>query len=268
MTGSLWRDMDAEIQRQLSLQVELSLDRHDAFLGEHGIDDCRSVVDIGTGSGQFLNEIAVRHPAVHFVGIDNKAHMLDAARKHPATTIDWVLADALDGTTARAVASADGILMRYCILHLHDTHSALKKLLHSARPGTRLWVIDLDIDNNICVPSDQAYSDFVDLVRCFCDENQVEIHTGARLPGLLEASGFHTDAVCTEPFNSKQIEPATLVSYLMREACLYHYHLKGTTGTAELAPLRDALESRARDPDGFVQYGMTMLSARRRPIGQ
>lgn len=266
MSGSVWLDMNTEIQRQLALQVSLSLDRHDTFLRKHGLETCGIVIDVGTGSGQFLKEVATRHPGIRFVGIDNKPHMLEVASNHTASNVDWVLADALDDATAQAVERADGILMRYFVLHLRDTRSSLKRLLVSARPGTRLWIMDLDLDNNICDPPSLAFADFVGLVQRFCDDSKVEIRTGSHLPAVLDACGFDVDEVAAEPFNSKEVERAVFIEYLMREASLYHYHLYGSPGEKELQPLREFLEGQVSDPDQFVQYGMVMISATRRPL--
>ena len=239
--------MNTEIQRQLALQVSLSLDRHDTFLHQHGLETCGIVIDVGTGSGQFLKEVATRYPGIRFVGIGNKSHMVEAASNHAVSNVDWVLADALDDATAQAVERADGILMRYFLLHLQDTCSSLKRLLDSARPGTRLWIMDLDLDNNIC------------------DDIKVDIRTGSHLPAFLDACGFDVDEVAPEPFNSKEVERVVFIEYVMREALLYHYHLYGSPGEKQLQPLREFLEGLVSDQDQFVQYGMVMISATRRP---
>lgn len=265
MSGSVWLDMNTKIQRQLALQVSLSLDRHDTFLDQHGLETCGIVIDVGTGSGQFLKEVATRYPGIRFVGIVNKPHMVEAASNHAVSNVDWVLADALDDATAQAVERADGILMRYFLLHLQDTCSSLKRLLDSARPGTRLWIMDLDLDNNICDPPSQVFADFVGLVQRFCDDIKVDIRTGSHLPAFLDACGFDVDEVAPEPFNSKEVERVVFIEYVMREALLYHYHLYGSPGEKQLQPLREFLEGLVSDQDQFVQYGMVMISATRRP---
>jgi SAM-dependent methyltransferase len=261
MIDSLWVDMDDEIQRQLALQVELSLDRHEAFLVGHGLRDCRRVADVGTGSGQFLRAVAVRHPEVNFTGIDNKEHMIEAARGDELPNLEWVLADALSDVTMEVIRQSDGILMRYFVLHLPETTDSLRRILNECAPGTRLWVLDLDIDNNLCEPKDEAFTNFVELVQQFCDTIGVEIRTGERLPGILASCGFDVTEVAVEPFNNKHIAPASFSDYLMREASLYHYHLYGSRGKEELSALRNFLARRAADPAYLIQYGMVMMAA-------
>lgn len=266
MNDSVWIDMDDEIQRQLALQVELSLDRHEAFLVAHGLGDCRRVADVGTGNGRFLREFAIRHPGVNFTGIDNKEHMIEAASGDELPNIKWVLTNALSDVTMEVVRQSDGILMRYFVLHLPETADSLRRILKDSAEGTRLWVLDLDIDNNRCTPKDEAFTDFVELVQQFCDTNGVEIRTGVRLPGILASCGFDVTDVVAEPFNNKHIAPACFTDYLMREASLYHYHLHGSPGKEELAALRNFLARRAADPAYLIQYGMVMMAAVKRSL--
>lgn len=260
----VWLDMDRVIQDQLALQVELSFRRHHNFMAAHGLDRCRDVVDVGTGNGQFLREVAALHPATRFHGIDNKSHMVDAAKSHARANIEWVMADAMDSETSRLLGKSDGAIMRYFVLHLPETRVSLQKMLSSLRDGTRLWVMDLDIDHCRCEPPNSAFSEFVNLVQAFCDREAVAIKTGTMLPPILEACGFEVDALMTEPFNNREIDPMHFADYLCREASLYHYSLYGTPGTEELRPLREFLVHQACLDSQFVQYGMVMLSAQKR----
>ena len=192
--------------------------------------------------------------------------MIDAAESHARGNIDWVLADALDSKTSRFLGEADGVIMRYFVLHLPDTRASLQKMLTNLRPGARLWVIDIDTDHCRCEPPNSAFNWFVELVQAFCDHNAVEIKTGTLLPPILEACGFDIDDVVAEPFNNREVDPMRFATYLCREASLYHYSLHGTPGTDEMRALRVFLEQHAPGDSQFVQYGMVMLSATKRPI--
>jgi SAM-dependent methyltransferase len=261
---SLWANLDDAIQKQLSLQVDLSLQRHHDFMVRHGLDLCRDVVDLGTGSGKFLGEIAKRHPATRFHGVDNKRYMVQDAEAIRLSNVEWVCADALDGQTAGLLSRTDGVLMRYFVLHLPDTASSLRKILSATRPATRLWVFDLDIAHCECVPAARAFSGFVGLVKRFCDRNGVEIRTGAFLPPILDACGFEVAEVAIEPFNNREVDSARFTEYILREAFLYHSLLQGTSDTKELAPLREFLNKKVKDASQFIQYGMVMVAAVKR----
>lgn len=266
MPDSVWMDMDEQIQKQLSLQVDLSLQRHHDFMVEHGLELCRDVVDVGTGSGRFLERIARQHPAIKFHGVDNKPHMVRAAETIELPNIEWVQADVLDNQTANLLRGADGILMRYFVLHLPDTAVSVQEMLVATKPGTRLWVLDLDIDHCCCVPEASAFNDFVDLIRKFCEQSGVKIRTGALLPPILDTCGFEVHKIQVEPFNNQEVDSTRFTEYLLREASLYHYSLYGTPGTSKLAPLREFLENSTGDASQFVQYGMVMLAAVKRPF--
>ena len=264
MAHSVWVGMDKEVQEQLSLQVDLSLQRHHDFMVEHGLGGCRDVVDIGTGSGQFLACVASRHPKITFHGFDDKPHMLQAAASFDLPNIEWSHADAFDSRAAHLLRAADGVLMRNVILHLSDTAKSLQQILGATKPGTRAWIFDVDLDHCICVPDSAAFHYFLDLVRKYSEKCGVETRTGALLPSILDANGFDVDGMVVEPFNNREIESACFSGYLLREASLYHYSLYGTPGTTELLPLRDLLVSADGDRSQFVQYGMVMVAAKKR----
>lgn len=264
MGESDWLDLDRAIQDQLALQVELSFDRHRSFMVGHGLGRCRDVVDLGTGSGGFLSRLASQHPAISFHGVDNKLHMVLDAKAHRLSNVEWVQADALDEDAAGLVSKADGILMRYFVLHLPDTRASLAKILGNARPETRLWVLDLDVDHCRCEPPSPAFDRFVGLVLEFCRRNGVDIRTGTHVPPMLQACGFDVDPVEVEPFNNREIDRARFTTYLLREALLYDYLLGGMAGEEVVGPLGKFLARQESDASQFVQYGMAMLSAVKR----
>jgi SAM-dependent methyltransferase len=222
------------------------------------------VVDIGTGSGRFLACIAREHPTIKFHGLDDKPHMLRAASDFDLPNIDWTHADAFGSHTAELLSAADGVLMRNIILHLPNTANSLQEILRATRPGTRVWIFDVDLDHCSCVPDSAAFQNFLDMVQKFCKTSGVEIRTGALLPPILAANRFDVDGVVVEPFNNRKIEGIRFAEYLLREASLYHYALYGTPGTTELFPLRELLLSKAEDASQFVQYGMVMVAAEKR----
>jgi SAM-dependent methyltransferase len=253
--------MDQEVQQQLALQVTLSFQRHHDFMIEHGLARCRDVVDIGTGSGRFLVGVASRHPTIKFHGVDDQSHMVRAAADFDLPNIDWSHADAFDSEAATLLSAADGVLMRNVILHLPNTASSLQEILQATRPGTRVWIFEVDLDHCSCVPDSAAFRHFLAMVQEFCGRSGVEIRTGALLPDMLAANRYEVAGMAVEPFNNREIPGPRFAEYLLREASLYHYALYGTPGTTELLPLRELLFGKARDGSQFVQYGMVMVAA-------
>lgn len=263
MIDKVWIDLADAIRQQLALQVELSTERHHAFMLKSGLDKCRDFVDVGTGNGLFLSKLTSKHPDISFHGVDDKPHMVDEAKTNSTVmpNVEWHQADALDPQTARLLNATDGILMRYFLLHMPDTCASLQQMLSGVKIGTRLWVFDLDTDHCRCEPPDPAFDKFVELVQKFCDTKGVKIRTSALLPPILESCGFKVEDVSVEPFNNHEIGTEIFSDYLLREAYLYHYTLYGTPGTEELAPLREFLCQQASKQSYFVQYGMVMVNA-------
>jgi len=264
MTYSVWVGMDQEVQQQLALQVELSFQRHHDFMIAHGLELCRDVVDIGTGNGRFLAGVASRHPTIRFHGVDGQSHMFRAAVNFDLPNIDWSLANAFDSQAATLLSAADGVIMRNFILHSPNTARSLHELLQATRPGTRVWIFDVDLDHCRCVPDSAAFQHFLAMVQAFCERSGVAIRTGALLPPILDTNRYDVAAVAIEPFNNREIAGARFAEHLVREASLYHYALYGTPGTTELLPLRELLVGKARDGSQFVQYGMVMIAAQKR----
>jgi ubiquinone/menaquinone biosynthesis C-methylase UbiE len=266
MNKSVWIDLQDAVESQLELQVQLSFERHHDFMVQFGLGGCRRVVDLGTGNGLFLNRVAATHPDISFQGVDNNQNMISAAKARCCANVRWVEADALDSVTRALLQDADGILLRYFLLHLPRTATSLAEMLGVVRPGTRLWVFDLDTDHSHCEPPVAAFDEFRALVQEFCSAHQAEIRTSTTLPPILERLEFEVDAVAVEPFNTGKIDRFLFAEYLYREAELYYYCLHGITGDNELRNLKHFFEFDMAANKHFVQYGMVMISAVKRSI--
>ena len=263
MSRDPWIERKDVIRTQLALQVDLSFRAHHRFMLGYGLDQCKSVIDIGTGNGLFLEKIARKHPEIKFQGIDSKSHMIDEAKSRDAKNINWVQADALDESVKTILGAADGVLMRYTVLHLPNTSDSLPRIFRRVRRGTFLWIFDLDTDYCICEPVHHAYTSFYRLLRSFCERNAVEIRTASILPPILERTGFQVREILVEPFNNREVDPNRFAEYLLREAALYHYFLKGTHSSKELLDLESFLFHEMNRDTYFVQYGMVMIGATR-----
>lgn len=264
MSGNVWIEMESAIRDQLALQVELAFNRHHGFMLDCGLARCRDVVDIGTGNGLFLGKVAEAHPEIRFHGIDSKPQMVQESESRGLSNVEWMQADALDPRVQVTLGGTDGILMRYFLLHMPSTSAALGVMLSRVRPGTRLWVFDLDTDYCRCEPPHAAHDWLRNLVQEFCDRNSVEIRTGRMLPPILDALGFEVDEVAVEPFNNKEINPTSFAEYMLREATLYHHSLFNNHDSDELRALKQFLYEVMEPKGHFVQYGMVMISAVKR----
>jgi len=108
-----------------------------------GVPDGGRVVDVGTGPGRLVAEIARRRPGLDVTGIDPSQDMLVRARSRtagvPRTRV-------LPGTAEDLPfenESVDAVVSSLSSHHWADTAEALAEQARVLRPGGRLWVVDL-----------------------------------------------------------------------------------------------------------------------------
>jgi hypothetical protein len=256
-----WVEFGKLVGEQLEMQVEISFGRHHQFMEARGLGLCKQVTDIGTGDGLFLRKLAQCHPEIHFTGVDEEAVMIDEAKRHETPNADWILAGATDDCVLQLLGQSDGILMRYFVLHLHATKRSLPYILSRVRPGTLLWIFDLDTSYTVCEPPSVEFTQFQKLVDTFCATHATEIRISAMLPPILESVGFEIREVLPEPFNNREIAPAALGEYLYREAELYHHFLYGNRDPENLHRMKHFFFEEMLRGNHFVQYGMAMIAA-------
>ncbi|OFZ13973.1 MAG: hypothetical protein A2Z20_10075 [Bdellovibrionales bacterium RBG_16_40_8] len=136
-SSDIWIDLDPVIEDQLNLQVTIAYDRHHQFMRETRFDDCKQVLDIGTGNGLFLRRLAGDHPDKSFVGVDKRQHFLDRCNLTPMKNISFCLADVQDAQAIK-LSDFDGVLMRYFLLHVSNARDILKNLKSKLKKGAHI----------------------------------------------------------------------------------------------------------------------------------
>lgn len=108
-----------------------------------GIPDGGTVLDIGSGPGRLIAEIARRRPGLEVVGVDPSADMLTRARRRTASLANAraVLAPAED--IPLDDDSVDVVVSTLSSHHWADSAEALAEQHRVLCPGGRLWVVDL-----------------------------------------------------------------------------------------------------------------------------
>ena len=104
------------------------------------------VLDVGTGPGRLLVELATRRPDLHLTGIDPSADMVSHATRRLQN-------GAIAGRADLRVASAedlpfpddtfDAVVSTLSSHHWADPHAAVAEQARVLRPGGALWVFDL-----------------------------------------------------------------------------------------------------------------------------
>ena len=105
-----------------------------------------TVLDVGTGPGHLLVELARRRADLHIEGVDPSADMVDHAARGIATARLAGRAHAQLGTAERLPfpdQNFDGVVSTLSSHHWADPAAAIAEQLRVLRPGGQLWVVDL-----------------------------------------------------------------------------------------------------------------------------
>lgn len=108
-----------------------------ALLERLGLGDARVVLDLGTGTGTLLGEIAALAPSAAIVAVDRSEGMIRRARR-PAMLC---VMDAQD--IALATGSVDAAVMAFVIFNVPDPHRAMAEAARVLKPtgmfGVATW---------------------------------------------------------------------------------------------------------------------------------
>ena len=105
-----------------------------------------NVLDVGTGPGRLLLELATRRPDLHLTGIDPSADMINHATRRTAAA---AVAGRVDARVASAedlpfpTDSFDAVVSTLSSHHWADPAAAVAEQSRVLRPGGTLWAFDL-----------------------------------------------------------------------------------------------------------------------------
>ncbi len=260
MKINIWTDLAELVEDQLNLQVKMQFKCHHQFMTNSGLGKCRRVMDIGTGNGAFLTALALKHPDISFIGVDDKKHMVDNASKAGVKNVKCLIGDVHDPKTISDIGKVDGVLMRYVLLHLNDTPNVICKLFKALKKNARLWIIDLDLEHYVCNPPNEAFELIKGLVRKFCDAHGKDSNIGSRLTGMLKSAGFKSIKRELEPLNTKTVEISLLQKFIWQEVLVYQAALQNILTDEEFDKIKTFIDELPTSGT-FLNYGVTLVAA-------
>lgn len=126
-----------------------------------GVPRGGDVLDVGTGPGQLLVELARRRPDVHAVGVDPSVDMVGHATRRAARAGLTGQVEARVGA-AEALPFADGsfdvVVSSLSAHHWADPSAGIAEQARVLRPGGQLWIFDLRGESPATLPAALAAS--------------------------------------------------------------------------------------------------------------
>jgi SAM-dependent methyltransferase len=128
----IWDQMQ-RIQTDFAIPQELSF-----YFTSPQWHEARTVLDIGSGNGYYLEQIAAVFPEKSYTGIDTSAELVGIAnRERRKENLAFEEGHLLDHT-----GTYDFVLMRLLLQHLDDIPAALDRVAQMTRPGGTALIID------------------------------------------------------------------------------------------------------------------------------
>jgi SAM-dependent methyltransferase len=187
------RPSEAEVERY-AMMARLARESEADLWAAAGIGPGAAVADVGCGPGALFPALVdAVGPDGQVAGVDGDpaavalAHALAAANGWPNVTAQVGRADA----TGLPADSFDVVMMRHVLAHNGPTEQAIvDHLAGLARPGGRVYLVDVFGDAIAVVPSDPGLDDLEATYRRFHAARGNDLRTGLRLETLLAGAGL------------------------------------------------------------------------------
>ena len=255
-----WDDKAGLMTEQLKLQVQMQFADHFAFLVSNGLASCNNILEIGVGDGSFLTELALANQEIPFFGIDNNKSMVEKASTKAPPNMYCIYKDVLDLSSFLNIDSVDAVLMRYVLLHMQDKQAVLHEMHNVVKPGTRLWIIDVDLEQFYCQPESPEFDWIVRQVEAFCKSHGDGSNYGSILIKMLQNAGFKSIRKEVESLNNKHIAVDQFAKFILNEIIIYREALSDPMDEADYKRARLFLEE-LKDSARLVNYGVSLISA-------
>lgn len=252
--------LEAEVAR-LERQAALTWPQERRLLGELGVRDDATIVEVGCGPGSVLARLVELAPRGRVIGVEPDAELAELARDRAAC------ANVLLGAAEQlplADSSTDVVVLRFVLQHLADPVAAIDEARRVLRPGGLAVAIDVDGGLwGIAQPTFPWLAAIQAKVWASQANRGGDRMIGRRLARILGQGGlvdvalhlyaYDSDEHGLEPF-ATHLEPVGLLDRVA----------DGTITPAELALVEEGYTRFRADPDAYVLL-VGFLAAGRAP---
>ena len=182
-----------EEQRRLSLMNDVLLNQ--AELRELSLRGDESIIDFGSGLGQFTRAMARAVPAGRVAGIERDGEQLAGSRRLAKNDGEEKLVDFRAGDVMnldlpeRESGTYDVAHARFVLEHVPDPLRVVRNMVHAVRPGGRVVLADDDHDVLRLWPEPAGVNELWRAYMRTYDRNGNDPYIGRRLVSLLHAAG-------------------------------------------------------------------------------
>lgn len=193
MQSDHWRGVDATgdpgaCVRYLNLVGPVISEARSEIIRLLGVSPGCSVLDVGSGAGDFLIELATSVEGVRAVGVNTSQTMVTTAISRAlaaGVTVQFSLGDAQQ--LHYSGESFDRVNCSRMLVHVEDPQTAIAEMARVLIPGGRIAILEPDF-NAMVINTDDP--DLATAVRQQFIGNQRNPDIGRRLPDLLLNSGL------------------------------------------------------------------------------
>lgn len=181
-----------EEQRRLSLMNDVLLNQ--AELRELNLRGDESVIDFGSGLGQFTRAMARALPRGRVVGIERDEKQLAGSRRlakddGEEKLADFRSGDVIDLDLGGEWETYDVAHARFVLEHVRDPLSVVRNMVRSVRPGGRIVIADDDHDVMRLWPEPAGVNELWRAYMRTYDRNGNDPYVGRRIVSLMHAAG-------------------------------------------------------------------------------
>ncbi len=182
-----------EEQRRLSLLNDVLL--NSAELREIDLRGDESIIDFGSGLGQFTRAMARAVPRGRVVGLERDEQQLNAALRlakedGQAELVDFRRADVMDLDLPKSEwETYDLAHARFVLEHVPDPLRVVRTMVRAVRPGGRIILADDDHDVLRLFPEPAGWSETWRAYMRTYDRHGNDPFIGRRLVALMHAAG-------------------------------------------------------------------------------
>jgi SAM-dependent methyltransferase len=185
-----FRDVDAELAR-LEAQAANLWPKEAAVLRRQGLPRDAHVLEVGCGPGFVTERLLDLLPDGSVTAIDNDPEMVALARRRLGELENVEILEASVEASGFSPATFDAATARLVFQHLPDPRPALIELRRVLRPGTRLFITDIDDGWELLLEPEPPHLDTLTTAfERLRSERGGNTRIGRRLPRLLADAGF------------------------------------------------------------------------------